>query len=308
MCPWSLKKNWCCLLRQRGQPLPLPKISQILWTACGCNIHSSEGTLLRDSMSAPWFNTPGTCDALNERSLTCAHSKISKRHFEVSLPWQFIWDTTVMLSEQTGTWCSIRSGKKVWRPRHTAVISRQLMCSRPSASDQEPKAGLPSHRAPQPVLDAFVETTFLLRIMPIVTPCLNHCGSFQGARAVTQAWLTLMRRHPWCHAWGGICGFSQYWRGIMRSRPNCSTGDAEAMRPSILWNVLRGREALILKEATSCCMASARSGTTIALMWTESKTAPRNEARWLGDSELLAKLTLRPRHSKWLRREGPVGY
>ncbi len=137
-----------------------------------------------------------------------------------------------MLSEQTGTWCSFRSGKKVWRPRHTAVISRQLMCSRPSASDQEPKAGLPSHRAPQPVLDASVETTFLLRIMPIVTPCLNHCGSFQGARAVTQAWLTLMRRHPWRHAWGGICGFSQYWRGLIRSRPNWSTGDARPWGPA----------------------------------------------------------------------------
>ncbi len=117
-----------------------------------------------------------------------------------------------MLSEQTSTWCPFRSGKKVLRARHIAVISRQLMCSRPSVSDQEPKAGLLSHRAPQPVLDASVETTFLLRIMPIVTPCLNHCGSFQGAIAVTQAWLTLTRRRPWCHAWGGICGFSQYWR------------------------------------------------------------------------------------------------
>ncbi len=49
-------------------------------------------------------------------------------------------------------------------------------------------------------------------------------------------------------------------------------------------------------------MASACSGTTIALMWTESKTTPRNEACWLGESELLAKFTLRPRHSKWLRK------
>lgn len=41
---------------------------------------------------------------------------------------------------------------------------------------------------------------------------------------------------------------------------------------------------------------------TIALIWAESKTASRNEIRWLGDSELLAKLTLSTRHSMWLRR------
>ncbi len=41
----------------------LPKISLILWTVCGCHILSSEGTLRRDSMPAPWFNTPGTMNA-----------------------------------------------------------------------------------------------------------------------------------------------------------------------------------------------------------------------------------------------------
>ncbi len=32
------------------------------------------------------------------------------------------------------------------------------------------------------------------------------------------------------------------------------------------------------------------------------KIVPRNDIHWLGDSVLLAKLTLSPRHSKWLRR------
>lgn len=49
-------------------------------------------------------------------------------------------------------------------------------------------------------------------------------------------------------------------------------------------------------------MASTCSGATTTLIWAEWKTAPRNEINWLGNSELLAKLTLSPRHSKWLRR------
>ncbi len=36
---------------------------------------------------------------------------------------------------------------------------------------------------------------------------------FQGARAATQAWFTLTRRHLWRQACWGTRGFSQYWRG-----------------------------------------------------------------------------------------------
>ncbi len=44
-------------------------------------------------------------------------------------------------------------------------------------------------------------------------------------------------------------------------------------------------------------MASAHSGMTTALIQAESITVPRNEICWLGDSTLLEKLTLSPRHS-----------
>ncbi len=70
-----------------------------------------------------------------------------------------------------------------------------------------------------------------------------------------------------------------------------------AMRPSILWNALMGRAVSLLKEAASFSMAGARSGATTALIWAESITVPRNDTRWL-----LAKLTLSPRCSRWLRR------
>ncbi len=141
-----------------------------------------------------------------------------------------------MLSERTKTWCPLRSGRKVRRPKHTASISRQLMWNRPSSFDQWMKACLPLHSTPLPVLEASVETTSLLYTIPKGTPRSIHWGSFQGARAATQAWPTLTWRCPRRQVWYGTRGFSQYWRGRIRSRPNWSTGDAEAMRPSIFWN------------------------------------------------------------------------
>ncbi len=143
---------------------------------------------------------------------------------------------------------------------------------------------------PQPKLEASVETTFLLQTMPRGTPCSIHWWSFQGARAATQTWLTFIRRRPWRQVCGGTRGFSQYWRGRMWSRPNWIAEDAEAMRPSILWNALRGRGTESLNEVTSCWIASARSGVTAALIRAESITVPRNKFFWMVDSALLAKI------------------
>ncbi len=64
-----------------------------------------------------------------------------------------------MLSERISTWRPIRSGRKNWQARQTASISKQLMWKPFSAFDQWPKVGLPSHSAPQPVLEASVVTT-----------------------------------------------------------------------------------------------------------------------------------------------------
>ncbi len=206
-----------------------------------------------------------------------------------------------MLSERISTWRPIRSGRKNWQARQTASISKQLMWKPLSVFDQWPKVGLPSHSAPQPVLEASVVTTFLVWTNPMATPFSIHRGFFQGVRAVTQAWFTLICKRPWRHALCGTRGFNQRWRGRMRSRPSCNTGDAAAIRPSILWNTLSGRAVSLLKVVASFWMARARSGAITALMWAESRTVPRNDIRWLGDSALLAKLTLSPRRSKWLR-------
>ncbi len=104
---------------------------------------------------------------------------------------------------QSWTWCPLRSDKKIWRARNTASISMQLMCSPSSAFDQWPKIGLPLHRAPQPLLETSVKTTFLLHTIPRTTPCSIHWEFFQGARAVTH-------KCAWCHAWDVTRSFSKY--------------------------------------------------------------------------------------------------
>ncbi len=48
-------------------------------------------------------------------------------------------------------------------------------------------------------------------------------------------------------------------------------------------------------------MASAHFGVNTALIRAQLIIVPKNEIRWPRDSVLLAKLTLSPRHSKWLR-------
>ncbi len=192
-----------------------------------------------------------------------------------------------MLSERISTWRPIRSGRL-----DKLLAFPSSWCGSRS----------PPHSAPQPVLEASVVTTFLVWTNPMATPFSIHRGFFQGVRAVTQAWFTLICKRPLrCHALCGTRGFNQRWRGRMWSRPSCNTGDAAAIRPSILWSTLSGRAVSLLKVAASFWMARARSGAITALMWAESRTVPRNDIRWLGDSALLAKLTLSPRRSKWLR-------
>ncbi len=64
-----------------------------------------------------------------------------------------------------------------------------------SFSDQRPKVSLPSHSAPQPLLEASVMTTFLLCAVSKITPCFSQRRSLQRARADTQARVTVTR---WC--------------------------------------------------------------------------------------------------------------
>ncbi len=161
-----------------------------------------------------------------------------------------MYDTTDLLSERISTWFPRMSGRKNWQAWHTASISRQLMCRPDSSSDHRPKVGLPSHSAPQPLLEASVVTTFLLCAVSRITPCFSQKGSLQRARVDTQARVTAWR--PWRRVTDGTLCFSQNWMGFLWSRPNWSTGEAAAIRSSILWEALSGRAVPSLKEAVWC--------------------------------------------------------
>ncbi len=176
------------------------------------------------------------------------------------------------------------------------------MCRPDSSSDQRPKVGLPSHSAPQTLLEVSVVTTFLLCAVSKIIPCFNQRRSLQWARADTQARVTVMRWCPWRQAVDGTLYFSKNWMGHMQSRPNWSTGEAAAIRPSIFWKALSGWAVPSLKEAAWRKIVMAHSAETVAVICTELITVPRNDTRWLGDSMLLAKLTLSPRQHKLLRR------
>ncbi len=116
--------------------------------------------------------------------------------FETRPSWWFMYDTTDLLSECTSTWCTCMSGRKNWQVWHTARFSRLLMCRPISSSDKRTKVGLPSHSAPQPLLEASVMTTFLLCAVSKITPCFSQRRSLQRSRADTQAQVTVTRWRP----------------------------------------------------------------------------------------------------------------
>ncbi len=119
--------------------------------------------------------------------------------FETRPPWWFIYDTTDLLSERTSTWCPRMSGRKNWQAWHTASISRQLMCRPDSSSYQRLKVGFPS---PQPLLEAYVVTTFLL--CPGSHLALARRGPSNGPGLIHRPESPMWR--PWCQsADGTLC-------------------------------------------------------------------------------------------------------
>lgn len=150
------------------------------------------------------------------------------------------WHTTSREGPQIKRGVGVSEGL---RARKTAIISRLLM----SRLDQEPNARLPLHRTPQPELEASVIITFLLEVSLNTMPVWYRWGAFQRATAETQQWSLNRQKCPRCQVWDGTLTFSQYCRGRIWSRPSNITGNAASIRPRILWNVLRGRKATILK-------------------------------------------------------------
>ncbi len=188
--------------------------------------------------------------------------------FKTRPPWWFMCDTTDLLSERISTWCPRMSGRKNWPAWHTASISRQLMCKPDSSSDHRVKVGLPSHSAPQPLLEVSVMITFLLCSVSRITPRFSQKWSLQRAWADTQARVTVTRWRLWCQAVDETLCFSQNWMGRMWIRPNWSNGEAAAIRPSILCKALSGLAVPSLKEAVWCWIVVAHSAETVTVICT----------------------------------------
>ncbi len=87
---------------------------------------------------------------------------------------------------------------------------------------------------------------------------------------------------------GTLC-FSQNWMGPMWSRPNWSTGEVSAIRPSIFWKALSGRAVPSLKEATLRWIVVACSTESVAVICTivsrsvDNCAQERNVMKWISE-------------------------
>ncbi len=205
-------------------------------------------------MSAPWFILPGTCVIFSECKLFWAHTRRSiasmQSRFETRPPWWFMYDTMDLLSEHISTWCPQMSGRKNWQAWHTASISRQFMCRPDSSSDHRPKVGLPSHSAPQPLLEASVMTTFLLCAVSRITPRLARRGPSNRPGLI---------HRPESPLRGGVCDARPQMEPSASARTGWVACEADPSEAFSGWAVP------FLKEAAWRWIVVARSAETVAV-------------------------------------------
>ncbi len=87
----------------------------------------------------------------------------------------------------------------------------------------------------------------------------------------------------------------------MWSNPRGNTGEAAAMRPSSLRQVLSETWWPSLKRARHAVKLDIRAGAKRACIWMESKWTPKNTVRWEGKRTLFLAFILRPRKWMWRR-------
>ncbi len=85
----------------------------------------------------------------------------------------------------------------------------------------------------------------------------------------------------------------------MCSKPKCHTAEADAMRPSSLWNSFKRTELPSLKWRREDKIAAERYWKRRARISTESKHTPICVIDWLWTKMLFCMLTHSPRDSKW---------
>ncbi len=282
----------------------LPNRSQIWATVWRFNIHSPGLSFCLGRKSAARFEIPGTWTALKERNLSWdqrrrRRASLSRVH-NCEPPWRFMWDATAMLSVLTITWCFPTTGRKWIKARKTALSFKQFMCQERNSPVHSPCAGLPSKTAPQPVIDASVVIIWRRWIAPILTRLWRKVGSRHFKKPRKQLRNTLIRRVA------GTVGcilstFIHQRNGLMWSNPRGSTGEAAAMRPSNLRQVLTETWWPSLKRARHAAKLEIRAGARRACIWTKSKWTPKNTVCWEGKRTLFLAFILRPRERMWWR-------
>ncbi len=184
-----------CLLRRRG----------IVYL---CPPENRSDNLPLDNMSAPWFTLPSTWTALSERWVQCAHKGGVAPSCKGCMTWRRLGDLGKLppscCLNGPGRGTLLRLVRRFLGPEKLPTFRGSWYAGIASRCDLEPDAGLPSNRAPQPVLEASVLTTFLLEVRREL---------LQRATALIQRWVTLRWKCPRCQAWDGKWAFSQYWRG-----------------------------------------------------------------------------------------------
>ncbi len=100
--------------------------------------------------------------------------------------WWLMYATVAVLSERTSICFSCSSVLKRRRASHTVSNSRQLICHCSWGPVQSPAAACPLHMAPQPVVEASVETTTCLGTCSRGTPARRKARSDHGLKVRRQ--------------------------------------------------------------------------------------------------------------------------
>ncbi len=115
-------------------------------------------------------------------------------------PWWLMYATVAVLSVRTSTCFSCSSLLKRRRASHTASNLKQLICHCSWGPVQSPAAACPLHMAPQPVVEASVETTTCLDTCSRGTPARRKARSDHGLKVWRQDGVTETWYVPWRHA------------------------------------------------------------------------------------------------------------
>ncbi len=130
-------------------------------------------------------------------------------------PNRLMYETAAVLSIQTNTCLANSSGRNCHKARCTAKSSRQFMIQSSRGPDQSPEAACLLHVAPQPVLEAYVETTTCRDTCSKDSTARRKVRSFQGLKERRYSYAMFTWSVPWRHAHLGTQECNQCWSDLI---------------------------------------------------------------------------------------------